>query len=37
LCRLGGDDFILLLPGTAVADVAQISIRLMDAVARPSR
>ncbi len=35
LCRLGGDDFILLLPGTAVADVAQISIRLMDAVARP--
>jgi diguanylate cyclase (GGDEF)-like protein len=35
LCRLGGDDFILLLPGTAVGDVAQISVRLMDAVARP--
>ena len=35
LCRLGGDDFILLLPGNGVGDVAQISVRLMDAVARP--
>ncbi|WP_374430067.1 sensor domain-containing protein [Ideonella dechloratans] len=35
LCRLGGDDFILLLPDTGVGDVAQISVRLMDAVARP--
>ncbi|WP_290429024.1 sensor domain-containing protein [Ideonella oryzae] len=35
LCRLGGDDFILLLPDKGVSDVAQISIRLMDAVARP--
>ena len=35
LCRLGGDDFILLLPDTSVGEVAQISLRLMDAVARP--
>ncbi|PXW93523.1 PAS domain S-box-containing protein/diguanylate cyclase (GGDEF)-like protein [Sphaerotilus hippei] len=35
LCRLGGDDFILLLPGSAVHDVAPIGLRLMEAVARP--
>ncbi|MEY4752529.1 MAG: hypothetical protein RJA44_204, partial [Pseudomonadota bacterium] len=33
LCRLGGDNFILLLPGAAQAQLAPLSLRLMDAAA----
>ena len=35
VCRLGGDDFILLLPNTSARDSAQLSLRLMAAVAEP--
>ncbi len=37
LTRLGGDDFVLLLPNTSVQDVAQVTLRLMEAVAEPLR
>ncbi len=37
LCRLSADNFILLLPGTAVQDVAQVTLRLMEAVNEPVR
>ena len=35
VCRLGGDDFILLLPDTSAHDGAQLGPRLMAAVAEP--
>lgn len=35
LCRLGRDDFVLLLPGTSEHEVAPISLRLMESVAPP--
>lgn len=33
--RLGGDDFILLLPNASARDVAQIALRVMNSVAEP--
>ena len=35
LCRLSGDDFILLLPNTSSHDVVSVSLRLMDVVSKP--
>ncbi|MDZ7856734.1 putative bifunctional diguanylate cyclase/phosphodiesterase [Sphaerotilus sp.] len=35
VCRLGGDDFILLLPNTSARDAAALSLRLMATVAEP--
>ena len=35
VCRLGGDDFILLLPNTSARDAAPLSLRLMATVAEP--
>lgn len=35
LCRLGRDDFVLLLPDTSEHDVAPIALRLMESAARP--
>ncbi|MCK6423671.1 MAG: EAL domain-containing protein [Burkholderiaceae bacterium] len=35
LCRVGGDDFVLLHPGAGAAEVPTLGLRLLDAVAAP--
>ncbi len=37
VCRMGGDNFIILLPDASTHDIANLAVRLMDGIAQPMR